>query len=276
MHAYVISLARSLDRRAHITSELEKIGLDYELVTAVDGRELDLSDPTIVDPALATHMWVPDGSVSSLLAGSAGCALSHLRVYQTIVERDLESALVLEDDTILPADLGRVATAAADHLTGAEVALLSYDSPEPCQMSTQGLVRLASGHALALPIDIRQPRSSAAYVITREACERLVKSMLPIRVQADGWWFYYREGALDRVRCVTPQPVLKNADFGSTIGSYSLSTGMKARLAKRILHQRIPGLHQALSLRRRRIYRQWSQSELVDVPFVERPSRLDD
>ena len=54
MHAYVINLARSLDRRAHITAELKKTGLDYEIITAVDGRDLDLRDPTIVDPSLLT------------------------------------------------------------------------------------------------------------------------------------------------------------------------------------------------------------------------------
>ena len=42
MRAYVINLARSLDRRAHITAELRKTGLDYEIIAAVDGRDLVL------------------------------------------------------------------------------------------------------------------------------------------------------------------------------------------------------------------------------------------
>ena len=54
MYAYVINLACSLDRRAHVTAELKKTGLDYEIMTAVDGRDLDLRDPTIVDPSLRT------------------------------------------------------------------------------------------------------------------------------------------------------------------------------------------------------------------------------
>ena len=53
MHAYVINLARSLDRRAHMTAELKKTGLDYEIITAVEGRDLDLGDPAIVDPTLS-------------------------------------------------------------------------------------------------------------------------------------------------------------------------------------------------------------------------------
>jgi glycosyl transferase, family 25 len=275
VHAYVINLARSLDRRAHITGELKKTGLDYEIVTAVDGRELDLSDATLIDPALATQIGLPAGTVGGLSAGTAGAALSHLRVYQKILADGLDRALVLEDDVMLPADLASLAEAVADQLSGAEVGLLSYDSPNPCQMSPEGATELSSGRVLALPIDIRQPQSAGAYVITREACERMAKSVVPVRVQADGWWFYYREGVLDRVRCVVPLSVFKNPNLTSTIGSYSLGNGLRARLVKPLMRRKIPGLHQALSYRRRRIYRQWGRSELLDVPFIERPSRLD-
>ena len=74
MHAYVISLARSLDRRAHITAELAKTGLDYEIITAVDGRELDVRDTTIVDPSLPyidPSLPIVD---TGLAAGTAGAA----------------------------------------------------------------------------------------------------------------------------------------------------------------------------------------------------------
>jgi hypothetical protein len=41
------------------------------------------------------------------------------------------------------------------------------------------------------------------------------------------------------------------------------------------MHRKIPLLHQALGYRRQRIYRQRSRSELVDMPFIEKPSRLE-
>ena len=160
-------------------------------------------------------------------AGSAGAALSHQSVYRKIIADGVDKALVLEDDVTLPADLGSLADAVADQLTGAEVALLSVDSPDPCKMSLEGSIQLPSGRLLALPIDINQPRSAGAYIITREACERMIKCVVPIQVQADTWWFFYREGVLDRVRCVTPLPVLKSPKFTSTIGSYSLGDGVR-------------------------------------------------
>jgi glycosyl transferase, family 25 len=275
MHAYVINLARSLDRRAHISAELKKTGLNYEIVTAVDGRDLDLHDPAVVDPSLPyidPSLPIVD---LGLAAGTAGAALSHLTVYRKIIADGLNEALVLEDDVMVPADLGSLADAVAGQLTGAEVALFSVDSPQPCKVSREGSVVLPSRRLLALPIDVRQPRSAAGYVITREACERMIKSLQPVRIQADTWWYFYAEGLLDRVRCVVPFPVSKNPKFTSTIGSYSLGNGVRGRLVRQVARRKIPLVHQALVYRRHRILRQWSRAELVDTPFVEKPSRLD-
>ena len=275
MHAYVINLARSPDRRAHIIAELKKTGLDYEIVTGVDGRDLDVHDTAVVDqtfPYIDPSLPIVD---IGLAAGTAGAALSHLSVYRKIIADGLNEALVLEDDVMVPGDLGGLADAVAGQLTGAEVALLSVDSPQPCKMSREGLVRLPSGRLLALPINVRQPRSAAGYIVTRDACERMVKCRLPIRVQADGWWSFYAEGLLDRVRCVVPFPVSKNPKFTSTIGSYSLGNGVRGRLIGQIADRKIPLVHQAVVARRERILREWSRSEFVDTPFVEKPSRLE-
>jgi glycosyl transferase, family 25 len=266
MHAYVINLERSLDRRAHITAELEKAGLDYEFITAVDGRDLDLHDTAIIDSSLFDKNSFP--------AGTAGCALSHLRAYRKIVSDGLDEALILEDDVTLPANLGPLADAVAGHLTGAEVALLNYASPDTLKVSLEGSVDLPPSRLLALPIDVSRLVNAAAYVITREACERMIDSAMPIRANADDWRFFYQEGILDRVRCVLPIAVSKNPSFESTIGLYSLGNGVKARLVEPFVRHKIPPFHQVILFRRQRIMRQMERSEIVDIPFVEKPSRL--
>jgi glycosyl transferase, family 25 len=265
VRAYVINLARSPERREHITAELRKAGMDYQIIEGVDGRELDLDNQAMVAPSLLTSYLFP--------AGVAGCALSHLRVYQAMLADGLDSALVLEDDVILPADLGSLIDAVAGHLTGAEVALLNYDGT--CRMSLEGSVSLPSDRLLALPLDVRQSASSAAYLITRKVCERMNERMPPVQVSPDSWRFFYQQGFLDRVRCVFPQAVLKSPEFASMIGPYSLGNGLKARLFMPLARRKIPLLHRAVVYRRQRIWHKISRSEIVDMPFVEKPSRLE-
>ena len=267
MHAYVINLARSTDRRAHVGAALSKVGMQFEIVTGVDGRQLDLHDTATIDPGFLQFEFP---------AGSAGAALSHLNVYRKIIADGRDHALVLEDDVLVPDDLGNLTDALVEHLDGAEVVLLSFHSSEPCRMSSVGATALPSGRLLALPIDVAQPQSGAAYVITRAACERIVTEGIPIRVLADSWWHFYREGMVDRVRCVAPLSVDKSPKFASSIGTYALGEGVVARLAGPLVRGNIPGLHQALAYRRGRILRRWGRSEVVTAPFVERPSRLDD
>jgi glycosyl transferase, family 25 len=267
LHAYVINLANSLDRRAHVTAELEKACLDYEVVTAIDGRELDLHDHATIAPSFLANV--------RCLAGAAGCALSHLDVYRKIIDDGLDMALVLEDDVILPADLGSLADAVGKHLVGAEVALLSFDSRNPpCKMSREGLTQLPSARQLVLPIDIWQPLSGAAFIITREACERMIERALPLRTVADEWCFFYREGILDRVRCVVPVSVYKKLELASTIGSYTLGDSPFGRLVAPLLRRQIPLLHQLRSYRLKRIYRNYWRTEFAETPFIEKPSRL--
>jgi glycosyl transferase, family 25 len=268
MYAYVINLARSRDRYAHMVSELEKTDLEYEFVAAVDGRELDISDPTLVSiDELSTRSVFP--------ANSAASVLSHIRCYERIIAAGLDAALVLEDDAILPADINSLADSVAAQLTGAEVALLSFNSGEPLKISREGAVHVLGDRMLALPIDALQPASGAAYVITHEACERLIKFLPPIRTNADQFGLFYQEGAIDRLRCVVPLSVQNSAKFRSTQGSYSLGNGLRARLLWPIVMLELPVLHQILVHRRQRIQNQWSQWEMVDMPFIERPSRLD-
>jgi glycosyl transferase, family 25 len=267
MHAYVINLARSRDRRKYITAHLDKIGIGYELVPAVDGRGLNLDDSRIFAPAFRANVYN--------FVGLAGATLSHRAVYRKIIEDGFDTALVLEDDIILPADIEELADAVGKELVGAEIALISIDIRTPFKVSTQSAVALPSSRFLALPIDVGPVASGGAYVITREACQRMLEHNVPLLWQSDAWAHFYSDGALDRVRCVVPLSAHKNPDFSSTIGSYSLGTGVRGRLMAVIMRHRIPILHQVMARRRRAIYRKRNTLVFTDEPFVNKPSRLD-
>lgn len=267
--AYVINLARSPERRAHMVAELGKTGIDYEIVQAVDGHELDFHDPGTVaniEPS------VLDSNL--LLPNQIACVLSHLDAYQRILDDGSDYGFVFEDDVILPSDLGSLGDAIAKHLAGAEIVLLNFDSKSTCKMTREGAVGLPDSRLLVLPIDVTQPVSGAGYIITRQACERMMEQLLPVRAKVDDWAQRYNERMLDRVRCVVPLPVTKSPAFGSTIEYYS-SDSSKARLLAAVMRYDPGILRKAIAYRRQRIWRSWSRVEFVDMPFVNKPSRLD-
>jgi hypothetical protein len=107
--------------------------------------------------------------------------------------------------------------------------------------------------------------SAAAYVITREACERITKGALPLRAKNDDWGHVYDEGMIDRLRCVVPLAVVKDPNFGSTIDYYS-EASIKARTRKFASRLGLRVIEHAIAQRRARIWRKYTQVEYVDEP----------
>jgi glycosyl transferase family 25 len=269
VYIYVINLARSRDRRAHVESQLAKVGVSYEVIDGVDGRELDFDDPEI---SRLVDRSVLEAGI--LLPGEIGCALSHIRAYEKVIADGRDVALILEDDVVLPDDLAALVAAAARVVHGAEAVLLNSDtSSGAIQVSGKDAVELSSARTLAFPLDVDQILSGAAYLVTREACERMVAGLLPVRVKADEWAFRYNDRMLDRVRCVVPIPVAKSSTFASTM-DYNAQNSVKARILDYVMRADLKFAQRLIAYRREIIWRRISRVEFSDAPFIHKPSRL--
>ena len=94
---FVISLKDAHERRAKIRKALDDRGLEYEIMDAVDGRGgLPEEYEGILNRAGTHAAFTRDMSDTEY-----ACALSHMSVYEQIVERHFPGAIVLEDDAIL-------------------------------------------------------------------------------------------------------------------------------------------------------------------------------
>src|SRR4028118_895868 len=100
MKVLVISLARSADRRIEIEKQLRTVGLDFEIVEAVEGSALS---PEEMESAC--DMEAIRARPIHLSPGASGCALSHLKAYRMVLDQDLPHALICEDDVLVPRDL---------------------------------------------------------------------------------------------------------------------------------------------------------------------------
>lgn len=241
--------------------QLQTLGLAYDFVEAVDGRELRLPDPDLVDPALSSQPW--------FRPGMAGCGLSHRRAWESVLAEGLDRALILEDDVILPGDIASLAEHVGRLMTGPEVVLLNFHTERPCTLVREGSLELPRRRQLHVPAHVEQLTSAGAYVVTREACMHMAALNRPMSIRADQWGVWMSRGALERVRCVAPLAVRKDFRFVSVVGHHP-STTLRGRLQYVARHQ-VPLLYQVLAFRRHLIERKWSRLKFVD----ELPKRTD-
>lgn len=127
VHAFVISLGRRPAKRESMLRRVADAGMRrVEVFEAVDGRSLTKEALRARGVTLYPN-WRVDGSASRFFSrdlkwGEIGCALSHHAVWAEIVARNLDVALVLEDDMAFAPDFARLLAAAiseADALAAA-------------------------------------------------------------------------------------------------------------------------------------------------------------
>lgn len=93
MKIYVISLEASLDRKAALKNAFPQHYEEFIFINAVDGRNLTTTEYfDLVKPNLYKNNRL-------LSPAEAGCALSHMKVYEKIIQENVP-AIVLEDDVI--------------------------------------------------------------------------------------------------------------------------------------------------------------------------------
>jgi glycosyl transferase family 25 len=97
---WVISLTRATQRRVAVSQAFAELGLQIEFIEAVDGRSLTAEE---VDQYSDRRALFEMGR--GLSQGMFGCSLSHLRVYERMLEERVPVVAVFEDDVQPTADL---------------------------------------------------------------------------------------------------------------------------------------------------------------------------
>ena len=96
---YVISLKRTPERKLHMQRQLDALNLSYQFVDAIDKHDLHCPD---YRRTLARQLNIEEHEIAfifkNLRIGAAACALSHIKVYNLMIENNISVACILEDD----------------------------------------------------------------------------------------------------------------------------------------------------------------------------------
>ena len=122
--AYIISLPSETRRRQHVQAECAKYGIPAEIVDAVDMRHIEEAK---LRELCSLPLHKKPKKQRYLTKGELGCALSHHQIYQTMLARQQEFALILEDD----------ATFIQDPTSVVQAAFVQFAHPPlPCRLPT--------------------------------------------------------------------------------------------------------------------------------------------
>jgi len=205
---FVINLDRSTDRLAHITAQLDGLGMKFRRIPAVDGR----LHPPSADPdydARRTRRF----SGRELNSGEVGCFQSHRIAARLFLETGSPVGMVLEDDAVLapelPALVAELAGLAASpeaprwHLVNLGANVLKISTPL-CPIGARILHR---AHHF--------PVTTTGLLWSRAGAEAFLKEGVPIHATVDNWLRHWlTRSNLGLV--IVPSPV-RSAEYRSEI-----------------------------------------------------------
>ncbi|GHU12797.1 hypothetical protein FACS1894161_1770 [Spirochaetia bacterium] len=97
---FVITLKDAIDRQRHIRALFNDVQIPFEFVYGIDGRKLSLEEISdIYDIEKSKRLE------KELGPGEIGCTLSHRHIYSILLEKNIERALIFEDDVKIMPDL---------------------------------------------------------------------------------------------------------------------------------------------------------------------------
>jgi len=209
-----INLDRDTDRRDALRKKCAQVGINPTRISAVCGKDLSTAELRRKTTASCNNYCTPS---------MVGCWLSHRKCWQYIVDNDIPSALVLEDDAnFVPQFHEKLATYTQTLPSDWELLLLG--TILTCTNQQCGIVARLNSAFVKLflkPLNkadhILSPdvfTGTQAYMVTLSGAEKLLK-LLPL---ADGHIDHGISRHLDELKAysITPSLVYQEADANTT------------------------------------------------------------
>lgn len=176
---FVINLDFQVDRKAFMEQQLEALGIPFEIVAAVKGKELA--------PALVSTVYDEPQTLKTqgkpLSLGEIGCALSHLSIYRKMLDNHIPASLILEDDALLHTDLPKVLHPLAERIAAEDKPVI-YLLTHLIRYKRGPALPVASGYALHPMVDAC---CAHGYLINKTAAEQMLQLFSPITYPIDAW-----------------------------------------------------------------------------------------
>ncbi len=166
LRVFLINLDRSTDRLARCAPLLDRLGVEWQRVPGVEGRQLSPERLAALNPHPAPH----DEWFRRLTPGEIGCFLSHLRCWQLIEAQDLDCAVILEDDF----DVHEACTLARlEALARSATGAAPWDVLKLTRLRKGARTITSLGDGLSLCEGGKGPEDGCGYMVSRRGAAKL-------------------------------------------------------------------------------------------------------
>lgn len=180
---FIISLKNS-PRREFISQRLNDLGLSFQFIDAVYGKELSEDDLKLIDFDFYPKKYA---ARKPLTLGEIGCAMSHIKLYEHIVHNNIEKAIILEDDAIVSLYFKEIVNDALRKLPKrAEILFLDHGKAKIFPFTRNLVERYRLARYLKPSKNSKRTIiRTTAYLITLNGAKKLLKYAYPIRMPSD-------------------------------------------------------------------------------------------
>lgn len=204
MKIYIINMKRSPDRREKMTRQMERLGLDYEFFTAVDGNAMTQEE---VDKYIDHNREY----FRELKRGEIGCFLSHYSLYKKIAESDAKGGIIMEDDIVISKNFPAIVKELEQMLQPEDAYMFYSILLQPVEFTADK--KLNNGYNLCNVDNIRSLFGMQGYMLGKQAAKNLADNLLPFNNVVDDWMWYTDHQYIKKLQIVFPFPIERTPDF---------------------------------------------------------------
>ncbi len=172
---FVVNLERSAYRRKFILNYLAKMGINAEVITAVEGAKLDLEklktdgiyDERAADEAFSRQLTLPE----------IGASLSHANIYKKIIDENIDKAIILEDDVMFCDDAANIFRGMLNDVPDDWDVIQLYYTCKDYEKITDHVALFRSEKCI--------PVGAPGYMIRRSGAKKILDKVYPVRYPAD-------------------------------------------------------------------------------------------
>lgn len=232
MNIFIINLPKSVDRREYMENLCLENGLEPTIIEAVDGKTLSQN----LISTVCNQQKAKQNMGRELMLGEIGCALSHKKIYQKMVDEDIDIALVLEDDVRFEPLLNKVLSSTELFPNTWELVLLGHYAGHDKQKEITSPMSFWDSHRINEEIKLGRLASygygTHGYLINQQGAKKLLKELEIIHRPID---HYTADDMMVNTYAITPTVIKVQQQFETLIDENSVRGEIHLSLMKRLL-----------------------------------------